>query len=451
LRTMKETNSQPQQNRIYTVTEITRLIKQELEDAFPLIWVEGEIADFTRAHSGHVYLALKDEKCKLDAVIWRSAAQKVSFKLEIGLQVICKGQINVYEPRGQYQLIVDVVEPKGKGALQLAFEQLKEKLGKEGLFDQKVKQKLPLFPKKVGVVTSPSGAAIIDIIRTLERRFAKLHILIYPVRVQGEGAAEEITEGVEYLGNFPDVDVIIVSRGGGSMEDLWAFNEEIVARAIYACPIPVISAVGHEVDFTISDFVADIRASTPSAAAEMVVEKEQAFEEWIINLEKRMSHHVKYLLQEQKNNVLSLIHHQAFQNFKVRLLNLSQRVDELEAAAGQNIHDMRQWIIEGKSRTVLYEEKVSGLIRGKLQNLKGLWEKLSVELDSLSPLNVLKKGYTLCWKDGSQDLIRKVEEVSEKDEVTVSFLKGEFGCIVQTVDRNRNIESRFVIRKGVKG
>jgi exodeoxyribonuclease VII large subunit len=418
---MKEQNSRSQPGKIYTVTEITRLIKQELESTFPLIWVEGEIVDLTYAHSGHVYLALKDEKCKLEAVIWRSTAQKVPFKLESGLQVVCKGQINVYEPRGQYQLIVNAVEPKGIGALQLAFEQLKE---------------------------NPRGAAIVDIIRTLERRFAKLHILIYPARVQGKGAAEEIAEGLEYLGSRPDVDVIIVGRGGGSMEDLWAFNEEIVARAIYACPIPVISAVGHEPDFTISDFVADIRASTPSAAAEMVVEKEQAFEEWIKNLEKRMNHHMKYLLQEQKNNVLSLIHHQAFQNFKLRVLNLSQRIDELEAAAGQSIYNMRQWIVEAKSRTVLYEEKISGSIRGTIQNLKGLWEKLSVELDSLSPLNVLKKGYTLCWKDGGQNFIRRVDEVSEKEKITVSFLKGELDCFVQTVNRNKTIESRLRFEKG---
>ncbi len=449
---MKGTNNPPQPDRVYTVTEITKLIKQELESAFPLIWVEGELSDLTRAHSGHVYFTMKDETSQLRGILWKSAAQKVPFKLENGLQVIARGQINVYEPRGQYQLIVDAVEPKGKGALQLAFEQLKEKLGKEGLFDPAMKKTLPLFPKKVGVITSPRGAAIVDIIRTLERRFAKLHILIYPVRVQGEGAAKEIVEGLVYLGSLPDVDVIIVGRGGGSMEDLWAFNEEIVARAIFACPIPVISAVGHEVDFTISDFVADIRASTPSAAAEMVVEKEQAFEEWIQNLEKRLNHHVKYILQEQKNNVLSLIHHQAFQNFKLKLLNLSQRIDELEAAAGRSIQNMRQWILEGRARTVLYEEKMSSLIRQKIQNLKGLWEKLSVEMDGLSPLNILKKGYTLCWDDKNQDLIRTVDEVRERDKVAVSFLKGELSCIVQEVDRRKRIESRLSKKeKGVTG
>ncbi|MGD9345335.1 MAG: exodeoxyribonuclease VII large subunit [Candidatus Aminicenantes bacterium] len=444
---MKETNSQLQTDKIYTVTEITRLIKQELESAFPLVWVEGEISDLTRAHSGHVYFTLKDETSQLRGIIWRSAAQKVPFQLENGLQVIAKGQINVYEPRGQYQIIVDVVEPKGKGALQLAFEQLREKLQKEGLFDPSVKKTLPLFPKKVGVVTSPRGAAIVDIIRTLERRFARLHILLYPVRVQGEGAAAEIVEGIECLSSLPDVDVVIVGRGGGSMEDLWAFNEEIVARAIYACPIPVISAVGHEVDFTISDFVADIRASTPSAAAEIVVEKEQAFEEWIENLEKRMKHHMQYLIQEEKSNLLGLVHHQAFQNFKLRLLNLSQRVDELESAAGQSLLEIRRWIIEARSRTVLYEEKISGTIRGMIQNLKGLWEKLAATLDSLSPLSILKKGYTLCWRDESLDLIRNVDAVGEKDKVAVSFLKGEISCIVQRVDRDKTIKSRLTQQK----
>jgi len=443
---MKETDSQPPE-RIYTVTEITKLIKQELEITFPLVWVEGEISDLARAHSGHVYFTLKDETSQLRGIIWRSAAQKVPFKLENGLQVIAKGQINVYEPRGQYQIIVDIVEPKGKGALQLAFEQLREKLQKEGLFDPTVKKTLPLFPKEVGVVTSPRGAAIVDIIRTLERRFAKLHILIYPVRVQGEGAAAEIVEGLEYLSGLPDLDVIIVGRGGGSIEDLWAFNEEIVARAIYACPIPVISAVGHEVDFTISDFVADIRASTPSAAAEIVVEKEQAFEEWIENLEKRMKHHVQYLIQEEKNRLLGLIHHQVFQNFKMRLLNLSQRVDELESAAGQTILEIRRWILEARSLTVLYEEKISGAIRGTIQNLKAVWEKMTATLDSLSPLGILKKGYTLCWKDESPELIHNVDGVAAKDKVAVSFLKGEINCIVQTVDPEKTIESRLTQQK----
>jgi len=430
-------------DKVYTVSEITQLIKYELESGFSLIWIEGEISDFRRAHSGHVYMKLKDDRSQISAVIWRSSAQKIPFDLENGLLVICKGRISVYEPRGEYQIIVDVIEPKGKGALQLAFEQLKEKLSKEGLFNPQIKKKLPLLPKKVGVVTSPRGAAIIDIIRTLERRFARVHILIYPAKVQGEGAAAEIEEGIDYLSQYPGIDVIIVGRGGGSMEDLWAFNEERVARAIFRCPVPIISAVGHEIDFTISDFVADYRASTPSVAAEMVIEKEQSFLEWISNFEDRIHHHLSYLLQEQKNRVLDLVHHQVFQNFKLRLFSLAQRVDELEARSVDNIKSMRHRIVESGSRAIILEEKMASLIKSLILNWKAIWERLSVELDSLSPLNVLKKGYTLCWKDGGQELVRTIDEVKEKEEMCVTFSKGEFSCLVKGVDREKPIESRF--------
>jgi exodeoxyribonuclease VII large subunit len=366
----------------------------------------------------------------------------VPFELETGLQVICKGQISVYEPRGQYQLLVENVEPKGKGALQLAFEQLKEKLKKEGLFDPSIKKKLPLLPKKVGVVTSPRGAAIIDIIKTLERRFARLHILIYPVKVQGEGAANEIAEGIDYLGSQPDLDVIIVGRGGGSLEDLWAFNEERVARAIFRCPVPIISAVGHEIDFTIADFVADIRASTPSVAAEMVIEKEQSFLERIENLEKRIVHHMQYSVQERRHEVFHLIHHQAFQNFKVRLLNLVQRVDDLESRSGHVVREMVQKITESKSRVLLLGEMLSSSMKRALRDIHAKWERLSVELHNLSPLNILKKGYALCWKDSVGRLIQKIEEIDQGEEVTVSFYKGEFTAQVREIDKKRLIESR---------
>jgi len=430
-------------DKVYSVSEITQLIKYELESNFSLVWIEGEVSDFRRAHSGHVYMKLKDDKSQLSAVIWRSSAQKIPFELENGLLVICKGRISVYEPRGEYQIIVDVIEPKGKGALQLAFEQLKEKLNKEGLFDPQIKKKLPLLPKKVGVVTSPRGAAIIDIIRTLERRFARLQVVIYPAKVQGEGAAAEIEEGIDYLGQYPGVDVIIVGRGGGSMEDLWAFNEERVARAIFRCPIPVISAVGHEIDFTISDFVADYRASTPSVAAEMVIEKEQSFQEWISNFEDRIHHHLNYHLQAQKNRVLELVHHQVFQNFKLKLFSLAQRVDELEVRSLDTIKNMRHRIVESCSRAIIMEEKMTSLIKSMIQRWKALWEKLAVELDSISPLNVLKKGYTLCWKNDGQILVRTVDEVKEDEEMYVTFSKGEFSCLVQSVDREKPIESRF--------
>ncbi len=429
-------------DKIYTVSEVTRMIKMELESAFPLLWVEGEVSNFHRHQSGHLYFTLKDERSQLRAVMFRSEAQKVPFELEDGLQIISRGRINVYEPRGEYQLLVEVVEPKGKGALQLAFEQLKEKLKKEGLFDAKFKKKLPLLPKKVGVVTSPRGAAIVDILRTLERRFARLHILIYPVKVQGEGAADEIVEGIDYLGHLLDIDVIIVGRGGGSIEDLWAFNEEKVARSIFRCPIPIISAVGHEIDFTIADFVADIRASTPSVAAEMVIEKEQSFKDRIENLEKRMIHDQKYFLQERRHEVLSLTHHRAFQNMRIKLLNLEQKVDELETKAWNAIRDMQRKIAEDKSRAILLEERMRGTLRGMLQHFEAQWEKFSAQLHNLSPLNILKQGYALCWRDGGQFLIRRIDEVKKEEEVTVSFYKGEFNCLVKEIDRAKLIESR---------
>jgi exodeoxyribonuclease VII large subunit len=433
--------------KVYTISEITRLIKQELERAFPLLWVEGEISNFHRHRSGHLYFTLKDEACQLRTVMFRSEAKQVPFEMKDGLQVVCRGHINVYEPRGEYQLVVEVVEPKGKGALQLAFEQLKEKLKKEGLFDPKFKKKLPLLPKKVGIVTSPRGAAIIDIIRTLERRFARLRILIYPAQVQGEGAAKEIIEGIDYLGGLPDIDVIIVGRGGGSIEDLWAFNEEAVARAIFRCPVPIISAVGHEIDFTISDFVADIRASTPSAAAEMVIEKEESFKEIIENLGQRLAHHQKYFLQKQKQMVFGLTHHRVFQNMKVTLLNLEQKIDELEMKAWNVLKNRQQQIAEGKSRAVFLEEKMRNILRRMLQHFQAKWEKLSSELHNLSPLNILKKGYALCWREASQHLIRKIEEVEKDKEVTVSFYKGEFTCLVKKINRAKLIKSRVLKEK----
>jgi len=430
--------------KIYSVSELTLLIKTQLEEAFPVIWVEGEISNFFRHQSGHLYFTIKDKKCQLRTVIFRSDASRIKFDLKDGLQIICRGRINVYEPRGEYQLMVDSVEPKGKGALQLAFEQLKIKLKEEGLFEPERKKPLPLLSKKVGIVTSPRGAAISDIIRTLERRFGGTHIVIYPVKVQGEGAWKEIVEGIDFMGQQADIDVLIVGRGGGSIEDLWAFNEEQVARAIFRCPIPVISAVGHEVDFTIADFVADVRASTPSAAAEMVMDKEQSFIERIDNLKRRLSHHLNFTLQIKKNEVASLVQHQAFHNFKVKLLNLGQKVDEWETRAWNHIKNLKQQIAENRSSAVLLEEKIMYLTKGMFRDLEGRWERLSVELNGLSPLNILKKGYSLCWKKKGEVFVRKIDEIQEEDEVTVSFFKGEFTCSVSSVDKNRTIQSRFL-------
>jgi len=428
---------------IYSVSEITRLIRLELERAFPLVAVEGEISNLHHHQSGHIYMTLKDEKSQIRVVMFRPAAQKVPFRLENGQQIIGIGRINVYEPRGEYQFLVERIEPKGKGALRLAFEQLKEKLRKEGLFDPQIKKPLPLLPRKIGIVTSPRGAAIVDILRTLERRFARLHVIIYPVKVQGGGAAEEIVRGVETLSRIPEMDAIIVGRGGGSMEDLWAFNDEGLARAIHRSPIPVISAVGHEVDFTISDFVADLRAATPTAAAELVIEKEGAFRERIDTLAKRLEHHTRYAVQDQKQQVFGLLHHQAFQNLKVRILNRMQEVDDLETRARKIIHKERQNISEDKARTVLLSEKMTYAFRTMRQRRLAEWERLSAGLHAMSPLNVLKKGYAICWSDNGEKLVRDVDKLKERDEIVVSFAQGEFTGMVRGINPRASVEARI--------
>jgi exodeoxyribonuclease VII large subunit len=429
---------------VYTVSEVNEIVKAALEVAFPQVWVEGEVSGYKKAASGHVFFSLKDEKSVIKAVMWQSTARKVAFDLKDGLKVVCRGKISVYEPRGDYQLYVDQVEPKGKGALQLAFEQLKEKLRAEGLFDEKRKRKLPLRPKTIGVVTSPTGAAIRDILRILERRYAKLHVVIYPARVQGEGAAAEIVEGIDALGARPGIDVLIVGRGGGSIEDLWAFNEEPVARAIARSPVPVISAVGHEVDFTIADFVADVRASTPSAAAEMVIETEEAFAEKIASGTRRLGELLHYAIQDRRGDVDELARNRIFENFRVKLANLARRVDDLETRGRNVLRAERQAIAEHKGAALLAVERLGNLLRRTVGEHRATWDRLSAALNALSPLGVLKKGYTLVWKDGGLRLARRIEDVAAGEIVQVSFFKGEFSARVESVDRKKLLESRFL-------
>jgi exodeoxyribonuclease VII large subunit len=407
------------------------------------LWVEGEISNFTRAQSGHLYFDLKDEQSQLRTVMWRSQAARVPFELKGGQQVVCRGQVTVYERRGQYQFQAELIEPKGKGALQLAFEQLREKLRREGLFEPDLKKALPAFPHRIGVVTSPRGAAIVDILHTLERRFSRLHILIYPAKVQGDGAAEDIVEGIDYFSARKDVDVLIVGRGGGSLEDLWAFNEEIVARSISRCSVPVISAVGHEVDFTIADFVADFRASTPTAAAELVIAEEEGFQERIANLQRRLGQSLRFTAQEQRNRVLHLIRHPVFQSFRMSIFSLVQAVDELELRALNSLRRHSLKVTEARSRTELLEERLRGMMSARLQAVKSRWERLAAELHTLSPLSVLKKGYTVCWAPDGRTLLRKVEKIRSGEEVTVSFYRGELSCRVTRVDSERRIEDRY--------
>ncbi len=445
-------------DKIYSVFELTSVIKAALTTAFPQVWVEGEVSNAKKYPSGHIYLTLKDKEASLSAVIWRSDAARLKFDLEDGQQLVCRGKVDVYAPRGSYQLIIDRVEPKGKGALQLAFEQLKEKLKAEGLFEPARKRKLPLRPQKIGIVTSPTGAAIQDILRTLERRSAKVHVLLCPARVQGDGAADEIVSGIGRLGARPDIDVLIVGRGGGSIEDLWAFNEECVARAIARCPVPVISAVGPEVDFTIADFVADIRASTPTAAAEMVAESEQAFADRIANLVRRAGQTVRLDIQGRRQEVLSLSRHRIFQNFRVRLYGLDQRLDLLESRAWESMRARQRQMAEARARAVLAGERMAALLRERLrggrsaavlaeQRIGGAfrellaakrssWEKLAAGLHGNSPLNVLKKGFAAVW-DGSRRPVTANEAVRVDDPVIVSFYKGEFSARVTGVDKDK--------------
>src|SRR5216117_594612 len=273
---------------VLSVSQLTDQLRGVVEEKFPAVWVEGEISNFRLYTSGHAYFTLKDENAQLRAVLFRTRMRRLRFEPGDGQHVLAFGSLEVYAQRGEYQLVVELLEPRGLGALQLAFEQLKQRLGPEGLFDQARKRSLPRFPRKIGVATSPIGAVIRDILRVIGRRFAGLHIVIAPCRVQGDGAGEEIGQAIADLNRLGDVDVIIAGRGGGSLEDLWAFNEEVVARAIAGSKIPVISAVGHEVDFTIADFVADLRAPTPSAAAELVVREKQAVVDTLAELTERL-------------------------------------------------------------------------------------------------------------------------------------------------------------------
>src|SRR5438874_1564403 len=313
------------QRKIYSVSELSFEIREMLERRFIDIWVEGELSNCKTSTAGHLYFTLKDDRSQLPAVCFRNAARLLRFRPENGKLFRARGRVSTYEGRGEYQLIVEVLEPAGLGALQLAFEQLKEKLGKEGLFTPERKRPIPPFPRKIGIVTSPKSAALRDILTVLKRRHNAIDVLIFPAEVQGEGASLQVMEGIDYLSRSTDVDVIIVTRGGGSMEDLWPFNEERVARAIVRSRKPVISAVGHEVDFTIADFVSDLRAPTPSAAAEIVVQSKEELARKVAQLEKRLEANSTYRLNRLQNFWASKIGSRGFVVAETRIRRMIQR------------------------------------------------------------------------------------------------------------------------------
>jgi exodeoxyribonuclease VII large subunit len=320
------------QRRVWKVSELTEQIGAILEGAFRDVWIEGEVSNLRPAQSGHLYFTLKDSRSQIRCVCFRDQARLLKFRPEDGLHITLRGALGVYEARGEYQIYVTHIEPVGLGALQLAFEQLKKQLQAEGLFEQARKKPLPVLPRCIGIVTSPGGAAIRDILRVLKRRFANVHVQLFPVKVQGDGAAAEVAAAVRYFNRIKFADVLIVARGGGSLEDLWAFNEEVVARAIAASAIPVITGVGHETDFTIADFVADMRAPTPSAAAEIVLRSRQEFERHIADYQRQLVHHTRYLLSQRRHRVRDLQTHRGFRQMELLLRRRRQEIDELSSS-----------------------------------------------------------------------------------------------------------------------
>ncbi|HXX19041.1 MAG TPA: exodeoxyribonuclease VII large subunit [Candidatus Acidoferrum sp.] len=322
------------QRHIWKVSELTEQISALLEGAFRDVWIEGEVSNYHAAQSGHLYFTLKDARAQIRCVCFRDQVRGLKFRPEDGLHITIRGSLGVYEPRGEYQVYVSYIEPVGLGALQLAFEQLKKKLEVEGLFDEERKKPLPILPRCIGIITSPTGAAIRDILRVLKRRFANLRVQLYPVKVQGEGAAAEVAAALNYFNRAQVADVLIVARGGGSLEDLWAFNEEIVARAIAASDIPVITGIGHETDFTIADFVADLRAPTPSAAAEIVVRSRQEFESHIQAAFRDLVKEMRYLLSERRHRMRDLQAHRGFRQVELLMRRRRQQLDELSSTLG---------------------------------------------------------------------------------------------------------------------
>jgi exodeoxyribonuclease VII large subunit len=410
--------------KIYKVSEINKIAKNLLEGEFPEIWLEGEISNFTLHSSGHLYFSLKDEEAQINAIMYKWQAGQLEFVPENGMKVIAQGKISVFVKGGRYQIIVHGLKPIGIGALQQAFEQLKRKLEKEGLFDKARKRPIPMLPQKIGIVTSPTGAAIRDILNIIERRFANVHILVHPVRVQGDQAAGEIAEAITYVNkHFPSLDVLIVGRGGGSLEDLWSFNREIVARAIYDSTIPVISAVGHEIDYTIADFVADLRAPTPSAAAELVVSNKTELEKRILLLTSKIKSSMEHELDEFTSRYKRLVDSRIFLHPEEIYSQFQQDID-------------------------YYLEKIISRCTHFLDFQKERLNSFAGKLDVLSPLHILARGYSITYKLPENEILKSIAQVTMKDKVKVKLHRGEIICTVEETDIPVKKESE---KRGVKG
>lgn len=385
---------------VLSVSELTAVVKELLERALPMVWVSGEISNFSRPSSGHCYLTLKDDRAQLRAVIWRMTAARLRFDLEDGLEVVCRGHLDVYAPRGTYQLVIEEIEPKGVGALELAFRQLRDRLAKEGLFDPARKRPLPAFARRIAVVTSPTGAAIRDFLQVLARRWRGAEVLIVPVRVQGQGAAQEIAAAIDQVQQLAEpVDCIVVTRGGGSMEDLWAFNEETVVRAIHRSRIPVVSGVGHEIDVTLADLAADVRALTPSEAAERVAPSADELRQRLGQLRQRLVASAGGIVSAARRRLDALAQHRVFRRPEELLSGRGRQLDELEARIA------RAWGI-------------------RLNTASQRLAALAARLDALSPLAVLGRGYTLTRRLADGRLVRSAAELREGDDLETRFHDG---------------------------
>ena len=429
---------------VYTVSQLNADMKMLVESMYPMVWVEGEISNFSQPGSGHFYFNLKDSRSVVKAVMWKSSHRFLKWHPKNGMKVMVHGRVTVYEPQGCYQIDVAQIVPHGKGDLYAAFEDLKEKLRLEGLFDPERKRPIPLLPKKIAIITSPTGAAIRDILHILNRRFANLHILIFPATVQGEEAAPSIVEGLRVLNLSRTIEVIILARGGGSIEDLWPFNEEAVARAIAASRIPVISAVGHETDTTISDFVADLRAPTPSAAAELVIGKKSEFAETLQSLSKRLKSCLQRNVLYLRNRANVAAQHRALAGFPQKLKTQQQTVDEYEVRLRNGL--IRYSQIQSR-RLLLSEQKMSpaqlrhllqmkrsqvvhltnrmqqGLQR-RIHTVRRTIERFDAKIDSLSPLAVLERGYSIASNEEGK-ILKNSSQVAPGEIVRVRLHRGE--------------------------
>lgn len=434
---------------ILSVSRLTALLRGVLEENFEQVWVQGEVSNLSQPSSGHLYFSLKDGGAQLRCVIFKGAARNLKFRLSDGMELIVRGRISVYDQRGEYQLIGEYLEPAGIGALQAAFMQLKERLAAEGLFDEKHKLPLPVFPRRIGIITSATGAAIHDMLNVLKRRFASLEILLLPVRVQGEGAALEIARAVDDMNRLGLADVLIVGRGGGSLEDLWSFNEETVARAIYRSRIPVISAVGHETDWTICDFVADLRAPTPSAAAELVIASSDQLRGQVEALEHRLRLAMETRLSGLDLRIESL--KRLLQDPSTMLGHLVQRVDDLSLRLNLALHNSvtrfrerfnrfedvlmhhspRRQSDQLRQRIMSLASQAERLVLLRLETYKQEFGSNAARLDVLSPLGTLSRGYSIATRLPDGSVVTDCADLTEGDRLKLNFHRGSAECRVE--------------------